>query len=86
MNNLVSLNNNIFHHIVICDKQNGFRAGRSTADHLSALFFIVETKIKKEMNTFATFLIFQRHITELIGHCYGINCHILELMGKCLMH
>ena len=54
------LSNWIEVHNGICDEQNGFRAGRSTADHLSTLSFIVETRIKKKMNTFATFIDFSK--------------------------
>ena len=38
-------------HGIICDEQNGFRAGRSTIDHICSISYIVETRLKKARNT-----------------------------------
>ena len=43
-------------HGIICDEQNGFRAGRSTIDHICSISYIVETKLKKKQETHVTFI------------------------------
>jgi hypothetical protein len=45
---------------VIVDEQNGFRKGRSTVDHLSALTNIVETRKKLRLSTFCAFIDFKK--------------------------
>ena len=35
-------------HGIICDEQNGFRADRSTIDHICSMSYIVETRLKKK--------------------------------------
>lgn len=44
----------------IVDEQNGFRKKRSTVDHISSLFSIIESRIKKKQSTFAAFIDFRK--------------------------
>ena len=41
---------------VILDKQNSFRNGRSTIDHLNTLTYIIETRKLRKLATFAAFV------------------------------
>ena len=45
-------------HGIICDEQNGFRAGRSTIDHTCSISYIVETRLKKKQDTHVAFIDF----------------------------
>ncbi|XP_053391650.1 uncharacterized protein LOC128554398 [Mercenaria mercenaria] len=47
--------NNILH-----DEQNGFRAGRSTVDHLSSFSLILESRKLKRQSTFTAFIDFKK--------------------------
>ena len=47
-------------HGIICDKQNGFRAGRSTIDHICSMSYIVETRLKKKQETHVAFIYFSK--------------------------
>ena len=40
---------------VIADEQNGFRAGRSTGDHISSLSLIIESRIKRKKRYICNF-------------------------------
>ena len=44
----------------IADEQNGFRAGRSTGEHISSLSLILESRIKKKKETFAICIDFSK--------------------------
>ena len=45
---------------ILCDEQNGFRAGRGTIDHVGSLTSIIETRIKKKSDTFVAFIDFSK--------------------------
>ena len=47
-------------HGIICDEQNGFRAGRSTIDHICSISYIVETRLKKKQDTHVAFIDFSK--------------------------
>ena len=46
------------HNDILCDEQAGFRSGRCTTDHLGNVCYLVETRMKKRLQTFSTFVYF----------------------------
>ena len=44
----------------IGDEQNGFRAGRNTGDHLSTISLTIESRIKRKLDTYVTFIDFSK--------------------------
>ena len=46
----------------LADKQNGFRHGRCTGDHITSLSMIVESRIKMKKDTFASFIDFSNRL------------------------
>ena len=44
----------------IGDEQNGFRAGRNTGEHLSTISVTIESRIKRKLDTYVTFIVFSK--------------------------
>ena len=57
----------------IADEQNGFRAGRSTGEHISSLSLILSHVLRRKKKHLQFLLIFQKRMTELIERYCGIN-------------
>ena len=51
------------HNDILCDEQAGFRSDRCTTDHLDNVSYLVETSMKKRLQTFSTFIDFSKHMT-----------------------
>ena len=49
------------HNDILCDEQAGFRSGRCTTDHLGNGCYLVETRMKKRLQTLSTFVDFSKH-------------------------
>ena len=78
MSNQLELNNGI------CEEQNGFRVGRSTGDHLSSLSLIVESRIKRKLNTFAVFIDFSKAYDRINRDLLWHKLSVLGVNGKML--
>ena len=69
---------------VIADEQNGFRAGRSTGDHISSLSLIIESRIKRKKDTFATFIDFSKAYDRVNRSLLWHKLEALGVQGKML--
>ena len=67
---------------ILADEQNGFRADRSTIDHVSTLTTIIETRRLKRKQTFTAFLTSKRLMVQLIDPFYGRNCRKQACLEK----
>ena len=77
LSNQLELNNGI------CEEQIGFRVGRSTDDHLSSLLLIVESRIKRKLNTFAVFIDFSKAYDGINRDLMWHKLSVLGVSGKC---
>ena len=68
----------------IADEQNGFRAGRSTGDHISSLSLILESRIKKKKDTFAIFIDFLKAYDRINRTLLWYKLTKLGINGKML--
>ena len=78
LSNQLELNNRI------CEEHNGFRVGRSTGDHLSSLSLIVESCIKRKLNTFGVFIDFSKAYDRVNRDLLWHKLSVLGVNGKML--
>ena len=62
----------------LCDEQGGFRSGRCTSDHIESLTSIIETRMKKKLDTFAIFIDFSKAYDRINREFLW---HKLSMMG-----
>ena len=72
---------------LLCDEQNGFRAGRNCIDHLSTLTNLAEHKIKSKKSLFVAFIDFSKAYDRINRHLLwsklqlqGLNGHMLNIL------
>ena len=68
----------------IVDEQNGFRAGRSTNDHIDSLSLILESRIKMKKDTFAVFINFSKPYDRINRALLWHKLSTLGIKGKML--
>lgn len=54
------ISNWVKHNRILVDEQNGFRKKRSTIDHVSALYKVIDTRKKLKQSTIAAFIDFRK--------------------------
>ena len=72
---------------LLCDEQNGFRAGRNCIDHLGTLTNLAEHKIKSKKSLFVAFIDFSKAYDRINRHLLwsklqlqGLNGHMLNIL------
>ena len=76
------LNGLIFNDI-FNDEQNGFRKGRSCADHLSSLNAIIDTRKKMRLATFSAFIDFSKAYDRINRQYLMSKLKKMELVDTC---
>ena len=69
---------------IIADEQNGFRAGRSTIDHISSLTNILETRKLKRKQTFVAFIDFKKAYDSINRNLLWSKLEDLGIAGNIL--
>ena len=72
------------HNDVLCDEQAGFRSGRCTTDHLGNVCYLVETRMKKRLQTFSTFVDFSKAYDRVNRSLLWEKLHSLGIRGPML--
>jgi hypothetical protein len=67
---------------ILDDKQNGFRKGRSTIDHLSTLTSIIETRQLKRKPTFAAFIDMKKAYYSMDRVLVFTKLHDIGIVGN----
>ena len=72
------------HNDILCDEQAGFRSGRCTTDHLGNVSYLVETRMKKRLQTFSTFVDFSKAYDRVNRSLLWEKLHSLGIRGPML--
>ena len=78
------LNSYLENYNVLCEEQAGFRKQYSTTDHIFNLNCFIDLYLRCNKALYCAFVDYKKHLTQLIGMHYGINCYNNVLMVKCL--
>ena len=72
------------HNDILCDEQAGFRSGVCTTDHLGNVCYLVETRMKKRLQAFSTFVDFSKAYDRVNRSLLWEKLHSLEIRGPML--